>query len=214
MRLNLSDIRKEIFITLTGAAFIAASVLCMRLSQLEITLLVNSLHNRFLDVFCLIATYLGDGLFALWLSLTLFVFWGRDKGIMVLIGYAISSGLTQLLKRWVFQEMHRPLWHLENLIGTIYYLPPGAEKIYNNSFPSGHTTTAFAILAMLSFFTPKASLKILFFSLAFLTAFTRVYLLQHFLMDTMAGAIIGSLVSYLLFVTLWKQNRLPAYFKN
>lgn len=205
-------LRKEVFILLTGAAFLAASVLSISQTQLNISLALNQYHHRVLDYLSFFATHLGDGIFAVLLSLVIW-YYNKQMGIMVLLTYAISSGLTQLLKRLVFADLHRPLWHLERLANALYYLPPGAEQVYNNSFPSGHTTTAFAIFAMLSFFSSQTIIKVIMFVLAVLVAFTRVYLLQHFLIDTLAGAFIGTTISYVFYFHLYQRSKLDVLFR-
>lgn len=201
------NLQKEIFILLTGAALLAASVLSFWQTQLEISLGLNLYHLRLLDYLAYFTTHLGDGIFAVLLSLYL-MYVSFPKGLLVLLGYALSSGLTQALKHLVFYDLHRPLWHLERMANALYYLPPGAEHVYNNSFPSGHSTTAFAIFAMLSFFATAAREKVMWFFIALTVAFTRIYLLQHFLIDTMAGAVIGTSISYLIYFHLYKQSRL------
>lgn len=57
------------------------------------------------------------------------------------------------------------------------------------SFPSGHSVTAFALAYVLSQTYPKWSP--LFYALATLVAFSRVYLGSHFLSDVVAGAALG-----------------------
>jgi membrane-associated phospholipid phosphatase len=205
-------LRKEVFILLTGAAFLAASVLSFSQTQLNISLALNQYHHRVLDYLSFFATHLGDGIFAVLLSLVIW-YYNKQMGIMVLLTYAISSGLTQLLKRLVFADLHRPLWHLERLANALYYLPPGAEQVYNHSFPSGHSTTAFAIFAMLSFFSSQTIIKVMMFVLALLVAFTRVYLLQHFLIDTLAGAFIGTTISYVFYFHLYQRSKLDVIFR-
>ena len=61
------------------------------------------------------------------------------------------------------------------------------------SFPSGHTTMAFALSTVLAEDTdhPSPGRRIFFYSLASLTAYARMYDQKHWLSDTMAGAAIG-----------------------
>ena len=199
--------KNEIFITLTGAALLAASVFSLVQTQMNISLGLNQFHNKLIDYFCYLFTNAGDGFFAITLGAIL-LFVRFPLGVLIIISYALSSGLTQTLKRLVFDDLHRPLWHLERLSDVMYYLPPGAEHVYNNSFPSGHSTTAFAIFAMLSFNTNHRGYKVLLFLAAFMVAFSRVYLLQHFLVDTMAGASIGLLVSCFIYFHLYQKSYL------
>ncbi len=199
--------KNETFLLFSGAALLAASVFSLVQTQMNISLALNQFHNKLFDYLCYFGTHAGDGLFAITLGLIL-LFTRFHSGILVLLAYAFSSGLTQILKHLVFDDVHRPLWHLERLSDVMYYLPPGAEHVYNNSFPSGHTTTAFAIFSMLSFITENKFYKGLFFAAAIIVAFSRVYLLQHFLVDTMAGASIGLLFSIFIYFHLYQKSHL------
>lgn len=58
------------------------------------------------------------------------------------------------------------------------------------SFPSGHTTSAFAAATALAILHPKAGAVALFF--AALMAFSRLYLFVHFPSDILIGALIGA----------------------
>jgi membrane-associated phospholipid phosphatase len=59
------------------------------------------------------------------------------------------------------------------------------------SFPSGHTTVAFAFSTVLAEYFDTFYSRIFFYSLAATTAFARVYNNQHFLSDVFFGALIG-----------------------
>ena len=67
--------------------------------------------------------------------------------------------------------------------------PDGERKRSNSSFPSGHSATAFALAWVLAARWRRAS--VVFFGLAALVAFSRMYLHRHFLSDVVAGAVIG-----------------------
>lgn len=64
------------------------------------------------------------------------------------------------------------------------------------SFPSGHTATAFAAATILTFFDKKR--RFLYFTTAFLIAYSRIYLGCHFLFDVLTGAFLGYFFSKLL----------------
>jgi undecaprenyl-diphosphatase len=67
------------------------------------------------------------------------------------------------------------------------------------SFPSGHAATSFAGATVLSAFVPR--LRVLFYVLAALVAWSRVYVGVHYPLDILAGAVLGTAVG-LLFVYL------------
>lgn len=62
---------------------------------------------------------------------------------------------------------------------------------HGNSFPSGHTTVAFALAASLASETKDAWSDILFYGAATLTAYARINSDKHWLSDTVFGAAIG-----------------------
>lgn len=77
------------------------------------------------------------------------------------------------------------------------------------SFPSGHTTMAFALSTVLaeSSDSPSLGRRLFFYSLASLTAYARMYDQKHWLSDTVAGAAIG--INAGLFVVN-RQRQAPA----
>lgn len=182
-------------------------------TQLDISLWLNAQWNHSLYQISSIATYLGDGWLVVGLGLIL-LFVKPRLGIMVLLCYLLSAGLAQLLKHTLFAEWNRPLWHIQSLGLENVHIEEGMERNFSNSFPSGHSTSAFALFSMLALFTVSKPLKFFLFLLAVFTAFTRIYLLQHFLRDTCAGAIIGSLLSYLIFYFWYEKGKLNFLFQR
>jgi membrane-associated phospholipid phosphatase len=73
-----------------------------------------------------------------------------------------------------------------------------------NSFPSGHATTCFAIFTTFAFISRDNKLRALLAVLAILFALTRVYLSQHFLEDVLVGSLIGTLTA--VFIGLYMFN--------
>lgn len=165
----------------------------------ESFLLLNNFHAIGLDVFFKYYTNAGDGIFAIALCLILLCFkkW-RFESVVLLISYAASGLIAQLLKRLI--ESPRPKSYFNN--DGLLHLVDGITLMGSNSFPSGHTTTAFAVATVLAIFTDNIFLQIVFLLLAILVGFSRIYLSQHFPEDVIAGAIIGVITSILCYKIL------------
>jgi membrane-associated phospholipid phosphatase len=114
------------------------------------------------------------------------------------ISYIFSTVIVQFLKLVVFKDALRPLayfkgqghaWHLvQNLLINEY-----------NSMPSGHTSAAWFMCFWISLVAQKPILTVLIIFYAMLVAYSRVYLFQHFPVDTAVGAMIGTGVSLLVY---------------
>jgi membrane-associated phospholipid phosphatase len=114
------------------------------------------------------------------------------------ISYIFSTVIVQFLKLVVFKDALRPLayfkgqghaWHLvQNLLINEY-----------NSMPSGHTSAAWFVCFWISLVAQKPFLTVLIIFYAMLVAYSRVYLFQHFPVDTAVGAMIGTGVSLLVY---------------
>ena len=86
----------------------------------------------------------------------------------------------------VFCERPRPLLLLFDV-----RLPDNV--LFIRSFPSGHTAIAFAAGTMWAAIIPK--MRWVFFAVAGLVGFSRVYLGVHFPFDVLYGAVLGTVVS-------------------
>jgi len=152
-------------------------------------ILLNYIHHPALDYFFRFMTFLGDGIFVVALSLLLLLFRQWRLAVLIMAGYALSGLCVQALKHYV--NMPRPFLYFKHGGYTKFPLHVELHSIY--SFPSGHTATAFALYGLLSFSIRKKEYSILFLIVAVLTAYSRIYLGQHFPEDVIAGAALGML---------------------
>ena len=160
----------------------------------EFSLLVNQNHNEVLDFFFKYVTYLGDGAFVFVMAF-IFLFIKKEVGISALISLLITTIFVTILKRGIYSTEFRPCYHFKSLIdnGT-WNLVEGIELHIKYSFPSGHTASAFCILISMCFLLSNNFYSFLMVGVAFIIGFSRIYLSQHFLIDVIIGAIIGSLI--------------------
>lgn len=166
-------------------------VLVFTETKQELHLEINSYNSSFFDFFYKYVTHLGDGIMFGVLIILFFLL--KDK--MMSLTYAVTGILTLLathfFKKIIFKGTPRPV----ELIGEAkLHLIEGVKMAHWNSFPSGHTTTAFAIATVLIYSTRNFYLQFLYLVLAILAGFSRVYLSQHFMMDILAGSALGILV--------------------
>jgi len=177
------------------------------LDKAQIHLFLNQFHSLFFDFFFKWITHIGDGLLVIIAGIIMLLI--RLKyGLMVLISYTASGILVQVLKKTIFSEIKRPRGFFED--SALIHWVEGVTVHSNQSFPSGHATSAFALFFTLCLITKNNYLKFGCFLLAATIAYSRVYLSQHFLIDIVVGSIIGitgAFLFYQYFNTL-KYNRL------
>lgn len=162
---------------------------------------VNKWHSPLLDYFFRYLTWFGDGLLIVILSVLL-VFVRFRFAIVSLLSYLISGLFAQLLKRFVFDDVYRPAHVFKDLDVELHQVLDVGLKT-KHSFPSGHTTSGFALFFTLALFlaVKRPALQLVLFLAAFLVGFSRIYLNLHFLNDVLMGSILGFLTT--LFIYLW-----------
>lgn len=158
----------------------------------------NGWAHPMLDPIFKWGTYLGDGwIFVptiLGLSLASY-----RQALGMLFAAILTLVLVGLLKNVAYPNEQRPIAFFENIAEL--RLVDGVEQHHSNSFPSGHTTAAFACFGLLSFFSRKNGWRFLCLLAALLVGYSRIYLSQHFLADVVAGGFLGltiALLSYYL----------------
>jgi len=174
-------------------------ILMLLNSKAELFLWVNKHHSIFFDEFFKLNTLLGDGIMTVIVVLVLLFFKFR-YAVLSAISFAYSSLSIQMLK--YFFKAPRPVKYFEDSlpIRTITDYP-----IHEwNSFPSGHSAAAFTLAVVLSYLLPHRQRNWIIIPLAALTAFSRVYLAQHFMEDIIAGAIIAVVLTFQLI--WWMEN--------
>ncbi len=188
---------------------IGAILLCLWTKDV-LFLAVNSRYSPFGDVFFKYYTHIGDGKTCIVFVILLFLFVSKYKGIVLLTTYVLSSLPTQIVKLYLFQPSYRPKSYFWTDYHRLHFVD-GVEILVSNSFPSGHTSAAFAMLLTFSHFVQNKVLSFLFFLIAFFTGYSRMYLAQHFFADTYAGSIIAIIMTIFAIYLAeeafhWKEN--------
>lgn len=171
---------------------------------------INEHYSTFADMINPFMSDIGTGGFAVFVLLLLMLyrpFCNFHYFLCALLCNGVPALVTQLFKN-IYQEP-RPLSYL-NEASWIHHIH-GQPHLYNLSFPSGHTTSAFALFTFFTMLLP-ARLKgigFIFFMIAISVGYSRIYLSHHFFTDVYAGSLIGTFFSVLLF---WILNRRKSSF--
>ena len=192
--------RNCIFFLFYALLLVVVGILQAYHNQESLMQWVNAHNSPVADVFFTYATYFGDGAFFIIVCVVLLIY-NQRIGVMAFASFAFSSGASLFLKLIVFPDRLRPLKFFEH--STYQYRIIEGLNIYSyNSFPSGHTTTAFAVFSLLAFIDKSKGRGWVWILLAALTGYSRVYLFQHFVEDAYVGSLIGTVTSVLVYLTL------------
>lgn len=173
------------------------------------------LHREFLDPIVLLISYSGDGivqipalLLLIWIKAT------RKYGVAALIAF-LATGAVRLILRYAFERPRPSNYDFANPVTWPGGMAEPLAKIFeivpygNSSFPSGHTTTAFAIafaIFWLTRGTDRAKWGILLLIWASLVGFARVYIGVHYPADVIAGAALAMICTAVLHLIRQKRS--------
>ncbi len=154
---------------------------------------------------------MGDGIFAICLIAFLFFYKKKkQQALALLYSFLISGLLAQLIKNLISSP--RPKLFFE--AGQYLHFIDGVTHASNTSFPSGHTATAFALATVLAMMVKNKKWQLPLLFTAILIGYSRIYLAQHFLIDIIIGAFIGTSSAVLSFYLVTKPYDIKAFLKK
>jgi membrane-associated phospholipid phosphatase len=198
----------RLFFAFWALFFVIGLLLVVMIGKGALFINLNPYHRTTLDQIFIWVTWFGDGLFSVIVIVYFLIRRRWSKATQVTAAFLLSALVAQILKN-IF-SMPRPM----------QFFPPGAYPYFIKdvthlgfaSFPSGHTTSIFALMTMLAIFTPNQRHKIAYLFTGVLVGYSRIYLGQHFLNDVLMGSVVGMVVAVLvhwLFVS--KFQRFPVF---
>lgn len=158
-----------------------------RFDEQALVWIAQHIRCGLLDPFMKVYTRLGDtGMLFIALGLVLLLFRStRKAGFSALCAMLIGLVVVNFtIKPLAARE--RPWLVIENFVNLVPEKDP-------NSFPSGHTNTAFAFALAVCMSAPKRWMKTAAVCAAAVMGLSRLYVGVHFPSDVLAGAMIGSL---------------------
>lgn len=139
-----------------------------------------------------------------------------EIALMFVASVALSTLLSQLLKHTIFDNNLRPFAYF-NDIHYPWHFVKGVFMNEYNSFPSGHTTSAFAIFTLFALNFKNKNWSLFFLAIACLVGFSRNYLFQHFPEDVLGGSVLGifsSVVCYWFLGNYFEKSNKTWFLKN
>lgn len=177
--------------------------------------ILNSPHpflfNQFFDFFSITGWW-----FFVWGLIFFYLFFIEEKKhkefiFFFFLSIILSSFLTNVVLKNLFQRPrpyhknssfrlitsksnHSNFNQIQPVSTNFNQFPPLSTNYPSDySFPSGHATLSFSAATILSFFDKKR--RKIFYLIAALIAFSRVYLGYHYFFDIVAGSLIGWFLS-------------------
>jgi membrane-associated phospholipid phosphatase len=165
-------------------------------------LLLNNDLGKPADFFFEYFTNMGDGL--LWIAWLIVIFKTKRKYLLPLIisAFVFTTIFTQIFKYEILPDEARPSTAIADQ-SQIHYVQ-GVTIHSINSFPSGHTATAFTFVLLIALTIKQRDVLLLAFIVALLVGYSRIYLGQHFPLDVGAGIIVA-ILSVSLSIAVYKK---------
>ena len=152
------------------------------------------------------SSYLAEGWIWIPYFIVLVVLYKKDKAF-ILMNFLISTLFTQFAKNFIFTTAMRPM--ASGLDATQIHTVPGVEIHTFNSFPSGHTATAFTLFILTTYLFPNKYALSIGIIYAIVCGYSRIYLAQHFPLDLAGGIFVALLTLPISIFIREKLNKKP-----
>jgi membrane-associated phospholipid phosphatase len=203
MNIGIKDVlqRIRLFFIIYLILLIACLIIKLTYSRSEIYFAVNSIYSPWADFIAPYVTDIGEG----WTIIIISAFWALfnyRQAFLMATSWGVTSMVAQTLKH-IF-DAPRPELYFKGQLSRIHFVK-GVEIYSYNSFPSGHTVTAFSAAVVATYLCKNKNWGILFLLIAILVGYSRMYLSEHFFEDVTTGSVIGVIVT--IFWITWIDNR-------
>lgn len=202
--------RNSIFLALSLMLVIVLGLALVFVPKGELHLWLCDHHTPARDIFFRYYTHVAEW-FPYVLCVAILLFGRIGDGVMASACMILSALTTQLFKHLI--NAPRPVtWFAQHMPDIQLPLAEGVRMNHWFSFPSGHTTSFFAlafVLCILLTRKPRSPrcprmtsilVQILLFMAAALGGYSRIYLSQHFAADVLAGTVVGCCISAVCYV--------------
>ena len=170
--------------------------------RIPVFLFLNTDGGFFMDQFFKWATWGAEGW--VWIPFLAIMFgWFKKDAKLIVLNFLLSTLLTQIPKQFIWDTISRPI--ASGMPLNEIHTVPGVVMHAYNSFPSGHTATAFTLFLLTIYLFPTKWVFAIGAIFVMICAYSRVYLGQHFPMD-LGGGILVAVISVQLSIMIVKKN--------
>ena len=193
-----------LFLSLSLLFIIALGIALIGIPKGDLHLWLCDRHTPFGDYFFRYYTHVAEW-FPYALCVLILLFCRVGDAAFAASCQALSALTTQIIKHILVAP--RPLTWFEMYMPQVQLpLVDGVQMNYWLSFPSGHTTSFFALFFALCVIVSQSTtmqqhkslhalLQLVLFVLAVLGGYSRIYLSQHLALDVFGGACVGILIT-------------------
>ena len=203
--------QNAIFIALSLILVVVLGLALVYIPKGDLHLLLCDRHTPARDIFYRYYTQVAEW-FPYVLCVALLLFGRIGDGVLASSAMILSALTTQLFKHII--NAPRPItWFAQQFPDLQLPLTEGVRMNQWYSFPSGHTTSFFALAFVACILLtrhpripslPRILVQILLFALAALGGYSRIYLSQHFAADVFAGVLVGTLITILCYAIFYR----------
>ena len=194
--------KNKIFLSLSLILIAVLGLALLYIPKGELHLLLCDRHTPARDIFYRYYTTVAEW-FPYVVCAAILLLGRIGDGVFASSAMIVSALSTQILKHLI--NAPRPLtWFGMHMPDIELPLTEGVRMNCWFSFPSGHTTSFFALALVASILItshprisrlPSLLFQMLLFGLAAIGAYSRIYLSQHFALDVFAGMLVGTLIT-------------------
>lgn len=161
---------------------------------------INGANNPFFDHFFSLFTS-KEIWYPLYLLLIVLIFQKYGfKGLWVVLFFIVTVVISDQLSGLIKDLVHRFRPSHEPTLTGLVNMPNGQGGLYG--FLSSHATNSFALAMLIGLLAKSKRIWVAFLLWAFLTSYSRIYVGVHYPFDVIAGAILGSLIGWGMYVLL------------
>lgn len=190
-----------------GVFLVAAVTAAVVLPYGEEILFLNDFRFEPFNTAFRMITMLGEPY--MWvLAAVYYLFRARSMAIPVVVSGLLIMPISYVVKDKAGSD--RPYTHFQHIgkSDQVVVVPGVALNKGKTSFPSGHTMSAFGLYSMIALLSGGKNRYLLMTlaGISVLVGISRIFLVQHFLVDVVGGAVLGMLTSGLVW-WIWSTKK-------